>query len=80
MPPLVYGAITLQTLLAASTFLVAKGALAELRPLELTGLRFVLAASLFGVVLVASRRPLLPPRRHLARAMCLGLLGLPLHS
>ena len=58
-------AVALQTLIAASTFVVAKHALTDFRPLELAGLRMIGAALLMAAVTrirYRGRAPVLVPR------------------
>jgi drug/metabolite transporter (DMT)-like permease len=76
----VYGALSIQTLVSAVTFLAAKQALSELRPSALAMLRFSGASALFAVLLVGWARPRLPPRRWWGRIALLGLLGVPLNQ
>ncbi len=75
-----YGAVTLQGLVSAGTYLIAKRALRELEPLEIAWIRFVAAALLFAVILVAMRKPLAPPRGQRAHVLALGILGLPINQ
>ncbi len=73
-------AIALQTLISAGTFLVAKRALVELTAAELSLARFAVAAALFAVLLLGTKRSLLPPRGQRARIVTLGVLAFPLNQ
>ncbi len=64
-----------QTAIAASTFVIAKHALAAFRPLELAGLRLIGAALIMGTVAAALRRGGPPLRPHLPALALLGLVG-----
>lgn len=79
-PVLVYGALGLQTLLAAGTFLAAKQALGELTPSALAMLRFAGSSACFVLLVLLWARPALPPRRSWPRIAALGLLGVPLNQ
>lgn len=72
----VYLAVGLQTLISAGTYLIAKGVLAELAPLEVAWLRFVGGGLVYAAVFAATGRGLLPPREAIPRVLLLGLVGL----
>ena len=76
----VYVVLSVHTLIAAGTYLVAKDAFRQWAPLELTWLRILLASSLYLTVFVVTRRPLLPPRSERKRLLTLGFLGMPINQ
>lgn len=76
----VYGVLSLHTLIAAGTYLVAKDTFREWGPLELMWLRITLATSLYLGVFVVTRRPLLPPHHEIKRLFLLGFLGMPINQ
>jgi len=69
-----YAAITLQTLISAITFLVAKDATTHFTALQLAWFRIELSGILAGCILLYLRR--LPPRQDLPRLALLGLAGI----
>jgi drug/metabolite transporter (DMT)-like permease len=79
-PSLVYGAILLQTVISAGTYLVAKSALGTLPWPALVMLRNLGSGVLFTLVLVLGKAPRLPPGKVLGRVLLLGLLGVPLNQ
>jgi len=77
---LAYLALLAQTAISAGTYLLAKRALEELRPLELGWLRFVAAAAIYVAILFATRTPAIPPRGSRKRAIVLGVIAVPLNQ
>lgn len=75
---LAYLAVLTYVFTTGATFIAAKQALAELSPIALATLRFLVGSSLFAAILVGTGRRLLPPARHLGRAAVLGALAVPL--
>jgi drug/metabolite transporter (DMT)-like permease len=74
-------AVALQTLIAASTFVVAKHALTDFRPLELAGLRMIGAALLMAAVTRVRYRGRAPATRpRLSQLIILGAIGVALNQ
>ncbi|MBI3180596.1 MAG: DMT family transporter [Myxococcales bacterium] len=78
--PWVWGALVVQTLISAGTYLAAKRAMAELAPTELVLLRLLLSAPVFAAVLAFTKGPVLPPLRALPGLLVLGLLAGPINQ
>lgn len=72
--------LVLQVAIAATTYLVAKLALASFTGLEVMFLRFAAALPLFAGLLLALGRPFLPPRGEWLRLLGLGVVGMPLNQ
>ncbi len=68
----------IHSVISAGTYLAAKRALAELSPFELALARFVLAAVIYGALLL--RRPPRVARRDLWRLAGLGFVAIPLNQ
>jgi len=76
----VYAALSVQTLISAGTFLVAKRAMEEIPPFPLVILRFALSALVFLFILRLVPGPMLPPRGYRARVLAMGLLAGPVNQ
>jgi len=77
-PPSRFGAVLAlagQTAIAASTFVIAKQALAAFRPLELAGLRLIGAAIVMGSLAAIARRGGLSFHGRARELVALGLIG-----
>ncbi len=81
-PPLAlaYGAVALQTLISAGTYLAAKRVLADISWPALVVLRNVGATALFIPLLTMTPGPLLPSGKQAKRVLLLGLLGVPINQ
>lgn len=77
---LVYGALGLQTVISAGTYLAAKRAMVELPPFEVVLLRFALSGALFAALLFFVKGRTLPPRAAWARVALCGLLAGPFNQ
>jgi drug/metabolite transporter (DMT)-like permease len=78
MEPIVVAALVVQSALAAGTHLIAKQAMKELPPVTLLLCRFALGATVYLVLLAATRA--LPPRRAWPRVLGLGFLAGPVNQ
>lgn len=76
----VYAALSLQVLISAGTYLVAKRALSEFHPIALLACRFILSGLLFCVILAVIPGRALPPRPSWPIILMLGLLAGPLNQ
>lgn len=76
----VYGALCLQVLISAGTFLAAKRTLVEIHAFPLLALRFLLSGVLFCLILAVTRGPAWPPRQSWGRVLYLGFLAGPLNQ
>lgn len=77
---LVYGALSLQTLISAGTYLAAKRAMVEIPPFTLVLVRFAISAATFAVIVMALPGPKLPPRSAWRRVFWLGFLAGPVNQ
>ena len=68
------GALLVQTLISAGTFLAAKRAMVELDPVTLVLWRFLLSSAVFLAIIALTPGPFFPPRRALFKIMLLGVL------
>ena len=78
--PVVYGALLLQVLIGAGTFLIAKRTLLEIHAFPLLAARFLLSGLLFCLILLWLPGPAVPPRRTWGRVLYLGFLAGPLNQ
>ncbi len=76
----VYLALAAQTIISASTYLVAKVVLETLGPAEIAWLRFVLGGLCYVALFAATGRRVLPPPAELPRVVMLGVVGLLLNQ
>ena len=76
----VYGALVLQVVINAGTYLAGKRAMQELPPTTAVLWRFLLCALTFCVLLLVTPGPKLPPRSEWRRVLMLGLLAGPLNQ
>jgi drug/metabolite transporter (DMT)-like permease len=75
-----YAAVTVQAVISSLTYLVARRAMVDLPPVPLLALRFVLAGSIFGVLLATGGRASVPPRSLWVRLVVMGFLIGPLNQ
>ena len=75
-----YAAVTVQAIISSLTYLVARRAMADLPPLPLLALRFLVAGSIFGAMLAAGGRASIPPRALWPRLLLLGFLIGPINQ
>jgi len=78
--PVVYGALFLQVLIGAGTFLVAKRTLSEIHAFPLLAARFLLSGLLFCLILFWLPGPAVPPRHTWGRVLYLGFLAGPINQ
>jgi len=69
-----------QAIISSLTYLVARRAMADLPPLPLLALRFLVAGSIFGAMLAAGGRASIPPRALWPRLLLLGFLIGPINQ
>ncbi|MHB8873207.1 MAG: DMT family transporter [Myxococcaceae bacterium] len=78
--PRVYGAILLQTVISAFTYLAAARAMRELSPATVLVVRVGLSALIFAAILALTPGPKLPPRGALVTVAFFGFLAGPLNQ
>lgn len=76
----VYAVLLIQVFINAGTYLAGKRAMAELPPTTVVLWRFLLCALVFGLLLVLTPGPLLPPRAEWRRVVMLGVLAGPMNQ
>ncbi|MBX5482349.1 MAG: DMT family transporter [Myxococcaceae bacterium] len=76
----VYAALLAQTAISAGTYLAAKQAMVDLRPLELVMARFATSGIVFVLLLAVLPGPALPPKEARLRVFLLGVLAGPLNQ
>lgn len=75
-----YTAATVQAIISSLTYLVARRAMVDIGPPPLLALRFLIAGSIFGVMLATFGRASIPPRALWPRLVLLGFLVGPINQ